>query len=266
MFINVISSTIYGLGANYPQLVNIDPRTGFANPIGPSFPDELEGQQLSAIDAKNLIYYLIAFNETSQVNQVIGLDIKTGNVVTTIELPFSINTFIGVGESIEIDPDTGNIFVSGRDPAVNNDHHVMSINVKTKEFTSITTIGDIDVLGGASAYDPIRKIFLLTLGISNDIDIIGIDVVNKKVAFQASNPENLETMDYDPRTGKIYGIGLHVNSVSDYYRTLLTFDVVSQNFTIVGSIPGYFIIDSCISALNTDKRTLSTILQKKRRK
>lgn len=79
-------------------------------------PYEAQGQQLASYDSKNQIYYFIGYNTTSQQIALIGLDGKSGNIKTETALPFISSVFVGVGETCNVNPTTGNVFVSGIDP------------------------------------------------------------------------------------------------------------------------------------------------------
>lgn len=51
--------TIFSLSMDN-QLCTIDPSTGVSTPIGPAMPDELEAQELSSIDNKNALFYIVS--------------------------------------------------------------------------------------------------------------------------------------------------------------------------------------------------------------
>ncbi len=53
-----------------------------------------------------------------------GLSLADGSVTTQIVLPFTPGTFVGVGESVAVEPVTGDLFVSGRDPSVGEQHRI----------------------------------------------------------------------------------------------------------------------------------------------
>lgn len=153
-------------------------------------------------------------------------------------------------------------------------------NPVSGEIKYITKIGDIDVIGGASCYDPINQILWLTYAINttttvnshnkrgvhyphNDIfiDLFGFNVNTGKLVYQIQNTNNLETMNFDPVTGLIYGIGLQVFNETSYQRVLMTLNSKTGKLQIVKSIPGYFIINGSLAALNVKQRILYTVLQ-----
>lgn len=130
----------------------------------------------------------------------------------------------------------------------------------------IAHIGDIDVLGAASAFDPVHGILWLQLAQNSsgsvEIDLFGFDVKTGNVKYQLKDTLLMETMTFDPLTGKIFGIGLQIFSETNYTRILMTLDVTTeQKFAIVNQIPGYFIIQAAIAALDVKNRILYSYLQ-----
>jgi len=51
-----------------------------------------------------------------------------------------------------------------------------------------------------------------------------------------ANPLNMETMDYDPLTGLIYGVGLKVDSPTNFYRVMLSLDSSNNTFAVLGMV------------------------------
>lgn len=68
---------LYGL-VDPPQLVSINTKTGVNTAVGPAFADEGEAQQLSSIDAKNQIYFIVGYNFTTNQPNLMGLSLTTG--------------------------------------------------------------------------------------------------------------------------------------------------------------------------------------------
>jgi len=253
---------LYGLGVSIPSLVRINPTTAIETRVGSTnLPNELTAQQLSSIDARNRIYYLIAYNDTSSIVQIIGLSLTTGTLVKTIKLPFISSAFIGVGETCNVMPN-GDILVSGRD-RVRNQHQILRVSASTGATSKIASIGDVDVLGGASTYDPSNSMLWIQLGLkSGSISNFGFNISTGKLVHQIPDTLNMETMDYDPVTQLIYGIGLQVFNETSYYRILMTLDSKTGKYNIIGKIPGYFIIQASLAALDSKGRLLYTYLQK----
>lgn len=128
-----------------------------AHKSGKNETTEYEGQQLSSIDAENHLMYLIAYDVNTKVHKtsqqtliqlqlqtlntnhlkivgsetnskvasLLGLDLATGNQVYNVPLPFEEPGFIGVGQIVEVNTNTGDVFVCGRDPSKGGQHHIM---------------------------------------------------------------------------------------------------------------------------------------------
>jgi len=257
--VQVSLGALYGLTGPALGLESIAVRTGFQKPIGKALPAELTAQQLSTVDPVNKIIYAVGFNSTSNNVNLVGIDLK-GKPLVNIPLPFGQEVFIGVGQAVDFNINTGEVLVSGRDPATGNKHHVLSVNPNTKQMTSIAVIGDQDVLGGAAAYDSKNNVYWLTFATNTNIVLVRVDLATGNQVV-VPNPLNLETMDFDPKTGTVLGVGLKVDSPTNYYRVMLSLDSTTNNFSVLGQIPGYFIIDSCEGALDALNRKYYSILQ-----
>jgi len=240
-------------------LETISARTGFQKPVGKPLGAELTGQQLSTVDPVNNVIYAVGFNSTSNNVNLVGMDLK-GSQILNIPLPFGQEVFVGVGQAVDFNSNTGEVLVSGRDPATGNKHHVLSVNPKTRQISSITVIGDQDVLGGAAAYDAKNNVYWLQFSTNNDIILVRVDLATGNQVI-VPNPLNLETMDYDPTNGVILGVGLKVDSPTNYYRVMLSLDSTTNKFTVMGQIPGYFIINSCEGAIDDTNRKYYSMLQ-----
>jgi len=71
----------------------------------------------------------------------------------------------------------------------------------------------------------------------------------------------METMDYDPVTDLMWGIGLELSD-NTYRRTVVALDSKSGNFTTYYYIPDYFIIEGGEGAINYNNHTYYGVLQK----
>lgn len=63
-------------------------------------------------------------NATTNTPNLVGISIATGSVVSAVTLAFSESSFVGVGQNIAWEPDTGGIIVSGQNAA--GDHLFVS--------------------------------------------------------------------------------------------------------------------------------------------
>jgi len=261
--INAAPIGLYGVAESIAQLVSIDPATAVTTNIGTGIDSDYDAQGLATIDDKNGIFYLIVTDSENNV-LLIGLSLDDGTVTKQIPLPFSAGGFIGVGQSVNIDPTSGDIFVSGRDPSVNNQHRIYRIDMATGTLTPLATVAFIDVLGASSVYDPKNKVLWLMFGTNTSINLFGYNVTNGKLLWNINDDVyNLETMDFDPETGLIYGIGLKVINDSYASRTVVTLNSATGEFNVIAVIDKdqFWIIDGGASALDWTNRVLYCYLQ-----
>jgi len=260
LFISYVTGTLYGLN-NPTQLVTIDPKTATITNVGTVILDEIDAQQLSVIDERNKLYYFIGLNKTSNKPQLVSLALQDGHHISSVDLPFQESLFIGVGESIDVDPTSGVLYITGLDPQ-SDLHDILQYDPKSGKFTKLNEIGDITVMAGIHAFDPKNNLLWLSYGLPDDsIDLFAMDVSTGQWKYQnVSNSMNMESMIYDSQTGLMYGIGLTFDE-QNHTRLLLTFNTVSLQWKEVGPIPGYFIIDADLGAIDEKNRKLFAVMQ-----
>jgi hypothetical protein len=256
-----VPTGLYGLTPVHPKLVKINPITAKQEPVGnTSLPTELSSQQLSSIDVQRGIFYAVLFNTTSNIVHLAGISIATGKLISNVRLPFAPTVLVGVGQTCNVIPQTGEVLVTGRD-RIGGKHHILKVDPKTGKNKLLNTIGDVDVLAGASAYDVRHNMLWLQFGDATGIRNFGFDVATGRLVYQIPDALNLESMVYDPVTQKIYGIGLKVVNSTNFYRVLLSLDSSNANTTVIGPIPGYFVIDASELAIDPNGRRLFCFLQ-----
>ena len=84
------------------------------------------------------------------------------------------------------------------------------------------------MLGGPNAFDPNTSIQWISMGISNSIMILGVNV-NTGQLYNVTDTGMMETMDWDSSTNSVVGVGLQVTGRTTTQRTLVSF--TSQNIT-----------------------------------
>eukprot|EP01090_Pellita_catalonica_P019654 TRINITY_DN6761_c0_g1_i1.p1 TRINITY_DN6761_c0_g1~~TRINITY_DN6761_c0_g1_i1.p1 ORF type:complete len:316 (-),score=47.18 TRINITY_DN6761_c0_g1_i1:77-1024(-) len=259
-FASILEATMFGISGPVPRLETIQVQSAAQKDIGPALPHELEGEQLSSIDAAKKRYYLVTYNTTDKHVYLISVSLTTGLLTSSTQLPFKDSAFIGVGQSCNVMPESGDVLVVGRDRILAK-HHILQVNPDTGDNKVIASIGDVDVLGAASAYDHINKVLWLQFGLKTGIYNFAFEIPSGKILHQIDDKLNLETMDFDSKTQKVIGVGLDVKSSHDYERVLLTLDSKTGNMDTISTIPGYFLIRSAESGLNVPDRELSVFLQ-----
>eukprot|EP01089_Gocevia_fonbrunei_P013255 TRINITY_DN334_c0_g1_i1.p1 TRINITY_DN334_c0_g1~~TRINITY_DN334_c0_g1_i1.p1 ORF type:complete len:159 (-),score=25.27 TRINITY_DN334_c0_g1_i1:642-1118(-) len=124
-FILAEHGTLYGLAQGEARLVKVNTNNGDVSPIGNhDYSTELTAQQLSSLDVKNKIFYMVAYNETDRHMYLVGLSLLSGIMTTSSRLPITAGTFLGVGQTCNVIPETGHVLVSGQD-GYRDLHHIL---------------------------------------------------------------------------------------------------------------------------------------------
>lgn len=253
---------LYGLSPDVALIQVFN--NGSSAAVGAPIPGELQAQQVSTIDETRQVLYMLGFNEsdsTSPVN-VVGISLATGNVVSTAPMPYASSTFVGVGQNIVCEPKTGVLISSGQEQ-VNGPHVVGFVKPTTGQYTKVASLpaADLDVLGGPAAYAPETNTYVFQLGVGNGINLFSVNMTDGTYkTFPQSDVSNIETLDYDAKTGLMYGLGIAVSG-NAWNRTLVALHPTDMTITTVGVIAGYGIESGGIAALNVAARSLYWIGQ-----
>ena len=94
---------MYGVSMK-SSLVTIDMTSGKMTELGTEHSEELEAQELSAIDAKRGRYYTMGVDTTNQTNTVVMVfwNLADGKISKKVALPFAGEPFVGIGEAIDL--------------------------------------------------------------------------------------------------------------------------------------------------------------------
>eukprot|EP00041_Stephanoeca_diplocostata_P025163 m.652141 g.652141 ORF g.652141 m.652141 type:complete len:433 (-) comp22688_c0_seq4:2877-4175(-) len=153
-----VKAPLYGIATGNPaSLISVDTTTGKKTPIGKPFSNELAAQQLSAIDANKDVYYILDFNDTSRKPNLLGLSLADGSIKVDLTIDLDELAFVGVGQSVGVDPLTGLVIINGHDSTVQG-HHFISVDpwsATPSKATSICKIPapNVYLLGGSSTVD-----------------------------------------------------------------------------------------------------------------
>ncbi len=151
---------MYGLSQE-SALVSIDTSTGLMSELTPEHPEELEAQELSAIDSNRQRYYSMGVNRTGDVVNLCVWSLKSGHREQQIPVPFTSSLFVGVGEALAVDPVDGTIVLVGHDPTHDGHHTVYKMDPESFAMTFVADLGGdmhTDLLGGSTAYDHDQKV------------------------------------------------------------------------------------------------------------
>eukprot|EP01006_Ploeotia_vitrea_P040468 TRINITY_DN66427_c7_g7_i1.p1 TRINITY_DN66427_c7_g7~~TRINITY_DN66427_c7_g7_i1.p1 ORF type:complete len:340 (-),score=45.09 TRINITY_DN66427_c7_g7_i1:140-1159(-) len=237
---------ISGSGAKPPRTFEtISPTTGKPVQIGQEFKETFDAQGLSSIDDRRGIYYFIGRNLTAHDIHLIGVSTDTGNVLSQTPLPFLRESFIGVGEYVNTNSETGHCYCTGRSDDGSETHELWDVDPFTHKKKLIANVGDkskIEVLGGLAVYDPSFGVEWVQLA-RNDtgrlfVRFYGYDVKTGFLVNIIDDEYNMATMAYDQNTQRIFGIG-GTREQGKIVLRLVRFDSETGQFHVIGDIPGY---------------------------
>ena len=136
---------------------------------------------------------------------------------------------------------------------------MISLDPLTGKWTSIAVVGDIDVLGGASAFDAQHNIEFIELAVNKSgsisLQFLGYDIKTGKVVTDLTN-SGISSLSYSPRDKHLYGFGIKRESSKTFERSTVRVEGNSGTVTTLGVIPDYKIMSSSIAALDTKHTVL----------
>ena len=113
------------------NLIEINSTSAAITNVSRPISNEGQAQELSAINSKTGVYYIVGCkylfdacvpcvpsvspdDALEHKPNLVGLSTISGTVVSKVDLPFSESVFVGVGQSVDVDPETGHVYVGGR--------------------------------------------------------------------------------------------------------------------------------------------------------
>jgi len=186
MRFNCADTTIYFLARDNSQsllLAKIDPITGLKTQIS-SQPIALNGYNLNGgatIDSYNSIFYFIS----SSNNQLTGINLNTGNVVSSV----SISTpSAGYFDLISFNNSDGNLYGVFRE-TTSQLLYLAKIDPQNGNVTSISSvsIGSGYIHDSFSSIDEMNDVYYF---MSSNGNIVGVSLVNGNVLFNSSQVNN----------------------------------------------------------------------------
>ncbi len=241
-----------------PRLSKIDPSTGKPEQIGPSIVNLVQSAQLSSVDEKNQIYYVLGLNTTDSHPHLIGIHLNNGSILYNVAMPFKEYSYVGIGQTINVDPVSGDVFVSWFDTTV---HNIARVVPKTGALTPISTIRYNDFYTSASCFDPVNRLLWMQLLDHRQVPLFALNVETKQWVYSnVNNTFNMQTFDFDSETGLIYGIGYVLKPEGQYARVLVSLNS-SAAFSLVGTIDGYGILNADMATIDVKNRKLYSVLQ-----
>lgn len=251
---------LYGLGMSAPGqfwVLQSIAKDGTTTNIGQQITGELVAQQLSDIDQAKAVYYYVGFNMAKNQSELVGLSLADGSETARVKLPFYEPGFVGVGQQVAAGMADGSVIVGGQ-MAPNTPHVIGTLDVTSGAFKQVASfpVSLLPVLGGVSAYNPATGLFVTELGTSTSIGWYWVNMGNGQTGSW-QDCDTLETLSYNPATKGFIGVGLYPNRT----RLIATMDGTTGSCNVLGQVPGYFIIEAGMGALDAASGQVWTIMQ-----
>ena len=249
---------LYGLVDD--GLVLVYTTSGACAPVGARLdPNELQAQQLSVVDSARGIYYLVGFNATTSLPNIVGLWLANGTVASSARLDLAEPDFVGVGQALLIDS-VGRLILGGQ-RAASNAHLLGYVDPATGAFTLVASLSPTlgDALGAVNAYDPTLDAVLVQFTSPTGADELVVVAmatgnVTRTLVEDYADGLNVQAIaGYDAASASLVGLGIAPGQVA---RTLVRVSAVALNITVVGNIPKYLIELGPIAALDARNRVL----------
>jgi hypothetical protein len=253
---------LYGLSADVSLIRQYTNGTAVA--IGAPLANDLQAQQLSTIDEAAGVLYAIFYDDTTDKPMFTGVSLATGKVVSSVPVPFAESSFVGVGQLCAWEPRQKALIAGGQ--LANASHVIGLVDPVSGAWTHLATLNStyLDVLGGASAFASSTGELLFQLGVGDTINIFALNTQTGAVQQYTQDFDgghDIVTMDYDPTTGDVFGLGI-MAAGSSIERTVTRLHTGNYTISLVGKVPDYTIESGGIAALNVASRTLYWIGQK----
>jgi len=211
-----LASEMFGL-SSHSALVSINTTDGMMTELTSEHPEELEAQELSAIDSIRQRYYSVGLNYTTGIVNLCVWSLTTGYREQQVALPFASVAFVGVGEAIAVSPVDGTIILMGHDPSRGGHHCVYTAEPESFKLTFVADVGGdmhTDLLGGSTVFDHDAEIFYAPIAFNDTT------TGKPKIKYVAVNVESGEVIElddnmlmagcsYDSATRRVYGTTVH---------------------------------------------------------
>jgi len=247
----LVPGTIYGLKGPQSGLVTLDPTTAQVTAVGPVLPQVINAG-ISSIDTENEIYYTLSFGTGTHL---VGVSLSTGVVVYDIPIPL----LPSLGKSCNVDPTTGDVFVTG-----NSDHLIMDMVIlRVTPSENITkTIADIGpgetIVGATSTYDYVNQVLWFQYWEANTVYNIGISTSSGDILYRFNDSGySIGSFNFDPKTELVFALGI----TDEETRALMTLDSTTGKLDVVATISNYTIIYEAVSGLDVAGRLLYAYFQ-----
>lgn len=259
---------LYGMGNVYAsgfQLRRYDPGTAAqVNISAAGIYYNITADALSDIDPVTGTYFVLMYDAATLQLRYYGLDMATGKVTDALPVPFPETQPIGAGMFMAYDSAGDRLIAGGALVPAQDEYTVGFINRQTGAFTQITTFtsDSIESLPGATGFCPPSSLHpngTLLFEVGDQFGAIYVvDLASGNYTIQPNtfpDGHDILSMDYDPVSGAIYGMGQIPNN-GTWERTIARLDCHSGAVTIQARVPQYTNQYGGDAALNVAERAL----------
>jgi len=223
-------------------------------PVGSPLP-YVQAQQLSCIDARRELFYMVGYSRATAEPNLVGVSLATGGVVSATPLPFLDQQYVGIGQYVAVEPASARVFVGGQDAARN--HIVGLVDPAGGGFEVLANLSSSlrDVFGGTSAFVPETNELWFEL----DLDIMILDLATRKVTVLPVSPTfEILGMNLDAARGVIVGLD---GGPGQGVRTIVALDPRARALNVTGSVPAYAMQMGGMTAYDAAARTVFWVAQ-----
>jgi hypothetical protein len=226
---SVLTGLSRTFGSDIVKVLKVDVGSGENVTLSVNSP-YIPRQSLGTTDTKNNVFYTVVLDVNSRNYVLVGYDTQGNN--KTIPLPFvPLAAFVGLGQLLNYDPNTGNLWFGYFDPS--GVQIVGSFDLSKNSFTKLVTIeSKIGLIWPSTAFDPHNKVLVTQYAYPKDIFTIGFNTTSGKVLYNVSWDQfQFMTFDYDTNSGFLYGIRSQPTEFFKYLVSVnpVTFQILASN-------------------------------------
>lgn len=212
-----------------------------------------------------LIQYVIGY---TVFNKLLIYDVSNNTYTLSNNFPFIVYQIQGFGHTLTLDPSNCDVYITGRTflPQYNNSHIIYKYgsNEKIEYFMALNdanTQGECMVM--ASTFDnKLNRIWLLMqLGTQENVYLNAVDIATKKIIMTVNDGSlGLMTLNYDYKSGNLYGIDFGISKYGMYSTFLIQ---INSQTGKVSNVKTYDCLDiyATIATINNKTHQLSCVMQ-----
>lgn len=198
---------------------------------------------------------------TTSASNLVGVSLDTGAIVSDVAVPFWQPPIVGQGQQLAFDSQDGRLIAVGQ-LSEEGDTVIGYLEPSNGHFAQVASINTtLDTPGpGAAAYVPSIDALVLSYVVNGTtLELVSVDMRSGAISlWPESFPADhlLETLDYDPHTGLLVGLGLRAINETASERTLVSLDPLKQTWGVIGTVPDFLVAAANVAAINPSNRTL----------